>query len=548
MAYFNHAFCKTFLATGETQVDTPVVLPNGSSAQASAAGGQLTSTGLPTVVLNQLSAAATSKLTNGYIGLFDADTQLSVTGASLAGASDCCNVILAGSTIYTNDKIGPFHGGYQETNKSKMINPKYASRLYASPACPAQNEIVHVGSTYFTAGGGLILANLSITTPGTGYAPDDVYQVAVTGGSGTGAVVEVTVTGGVPAFTAVLNPGKDYLDTDTGLGIDLATAGTDVVFDSGVVTDAAGGADCCKEFLCDETYSLRLDVKGSPALRFLNRNSYYTADYYTGCCEDETIAPVAVDSTLVMVGWAEQLLNSPLIRPFISILVVDETGTIWYPPSTPAAELPAGFDTWNNYVSPGHTADACAGLIIAGAYVDTRFGDCTFQTSDFFEKEPVRLYISEVDYNGDPCAFGGICVETECESRQANGFGEQVVRNLIMSEAYRQNFFHSDLRIREITQGDQELQVIDRGALYDRVYLQHNVPRFNNPTGVFDNDQYLLEIILPEGGATLVYADLSAWLDACGVCKIEELSCGAVCDNDLVFPTLPPLDLLQPPA
>jgi hypothetical protein len=523
MAYFNHAFCKTFLATGETQTDTPVVLPNGSPATASAAGGQLTSTGLPTVVLNQLSAAATSKLTNGYI-------------------------ILAGSTIYTNDKIGPFHGGYQETNKSKMINPKYASRLYASPACPAQNEIVHVGSTYFTAGGGLILANLSITTPGAGYAPDGVYQVAVTGGSGTGAVIEVTVTGGVPAFTAVLNPGKDYLDTDTGLGIDLATAGTDVVFDSGVVTDAAGGADCCKEFLCDETYSLRLDVKGSPALRFLNRNSYYTADYYTGCCEDETIAPVAVDSTLVMVGWAEQLLNSPLIRPFISILVVDETGTIWYPPSTPAAELPAGFDTWNNYVSPGHTADACAGLIIAGAYVDTRFGDCTFQTSDFFEKEPVRLYISEVDYNGDPCAFGGICVETECESRQANGFGEQVVRNLIMSEAYRQNFFHSDLRIREITQGDQELQVIDRGALYDRVYLQHNVPRFNNPTGVFDNDQYLLEIILPEGGATSVYTDLSTWLDACGVCKIEELSCGAVCDNDLVFPTLPPLDLLQPPA
>ena len=546
MAYFNHAFKKTFLATGQNQTGTTVVLPNGTSTTASTVGGQLTTTGLPTVVLNQLSAAATSRLTNGYIGLFDAGTQLSVTGAALAGASDCCNVILAGSAIYTNDKVGPFHGGYQETNKSKMINPKYASRLYASPACDAQNQIVHVGSTYFTAGGGLILANLSITTPGTGYTPDGVYEVEVTGGSGTGALVEVTVTAGVPAITAVLNPGKDYLDADTGLGIDLSTPGTDVVFDSGDVTDAAGGADCCKEFLCDETYSLRLDIKGSPALRFLNRNSYYTTDYYTGCCADETVAPEPVDSTLVMVGWAEQLLNSPLIRPFISILVVDETGTIWYPPSSPS--VPAGFDTWNNYVSTGHIADACAGLIIAGAYVDTRFGDCTFQTSDFFEKEPVRLYISEVDYNGDPCTFGGICVETECESRQANGFGEQAVRDLIMSESYRQNFFHSDLRIREITQGDQELQVIDRTALYDRVYLQHNVPRFNNPSGVFDNDQYLLEIILPEVGAAAVFADLSAWLTECGVCQIESFVCGNVCDNNLVFPTLPPLDLLQPPA
>jgi len=63
---------------------------------------------------------------------------------------------------------------------------------------------------------------------------------------------------------------------------------------------------------------------------------------------------------------------------------------------------------------------------------------------------------------------------------------------MILSESYRQSFFATDFRIREITQGNQILDVIDRSALYDGVYLQHNVPRFNNPTGVFDNDQYLL--------------------------------------------------------
>jgi hypothetical protein len=547
MAYFNHAFTKTFLATGEDQTSTPVVLPNGTSTTASTVGGQLTTTGLPTVVLNQLSVAATSKLTNGYIGLFDADTQTSVTGASLAEDSVCCNVILAGSTIYSNDKIGPFHGGYQETNKSKMINPKYVSRLYDSPACPAQNEIVHVGSTYFTAGGGVEALDLLSLVGGTGYAPaPGTLITTVTGGTGTGAVVQVTISAlGVVTAVVIIAPGKDYTIGDT---LTIVGGNDDATIEVQRVGTAAGGADCCKEFLCDETYSLRLDIKGSPALRFLNRNSYFTADFYTGCCADETVSPEPVDSTLVMIGWAQQFLNSPLIRPFVSILVVDQTGTIWYPPSTPAAQLPAGFDTWDNYVSPGYTTDACAGLIIAGAYVDTRFGDCTFQTSDFFEKEPVRLYISEVDYNGDPCTFGGICVETECESRQANGFGEQAVRNLIMSESYRQNFFHSDLRIREITQGNQELDVIDRGALYDRVYLQHNVPRFNNPTGVFDNDQYLLEIILEEGNAASVFEDFATWLEACGVCKIESFTCGALCENDLVFPTLPPLDLLQPPA
>jgi hypothetical protein len=37
--------------------------------------------------------------------------------------------------------------------------------------------------------------------------------------------------------------------------------------------------------------------------------------------------------------------------------------------------------------------------------------------------------------------------------------------------------------------------VIDRNARYHRYYLLHNVPRFNNPTGVFDNDRYMLEVI-----------------------------------------------------
>jgi hypothetical protein len=40
---------------------------------------------------------------------------------------------------------------------------------------------------------------------------------------------------------------------------------------------------------------------------------------------------------------------------------------------------------------------------------------------------------------------------------------------------------------------------VSRDGLYDRIYLQHNVPRFYNPTGTFDNDQYLLEIVVPQG-------------------------------------------------
>jgi len=47
-----------------------------------------------------------------------------------------------------------------------------------------------------------------------------------------------------------------------------------------------------------------------------------------------------------------------------------------------------------------------------------------------------------------------------------------------------------------------------------RVYhLVHNVPRFNNPTGVFDNDQYVYRLYVPCTGATAATTSLDAdWL------------------------------------
>lgn len=513
MAYFNHAFSKVFVGTASFSTDKT---------------GMLGTTG--------------NILSKGEFGFVDPTTWNILDRAP----TECCNLVLASGSLYQNDKNGKFHGGYLESNKSKMINPKYISRFYKVNPCAPTRNVVHVGSTPITAGGGLILGNLSITTPGTGYTPDGDYVVEVTGGSGLGAVVAVTVAAGVPTITAVVNPGKGYLDTDTGLGIDLTTGGTDLVFDSGVVTDAIApvieGTNCCKEFVCDETYNLRIDVKGAPALRFLNHQAYLTAEAYTGCCPDDAVAPVAVDSTLVMIAWANYILDDPIMSEFLLPVVFDESGTLWYAPGTDQAILDAtGSDTWDNYVSPGHVDGACAGLVLNAAYVDTRFSDCTFQLSDYYGLEPLRIYASETDLNGDPCAFDGLCVAVECAGSQAMGLGESVARDVIKSESYRQNFFHSDLRIREITQGDQILGngvgEIDRSARYVRYYLQHSVPRFNNPTGVFDNDQYLLEVIVDETDTVTQSAFeefMDLWLTtACSnTCNIylDDVDCETACD------------------
>ena len=432
MAYFNHAFQKAFVGTdGFTDLNQ----------------GQLGTPG--------------NILATGQFAFVDPKTW--EVQDITSPPTGCCPLILASGSLYEKDKIGS-HGGYLESNKSKIINPKYINRFYRVDPNVAQQNIIHIGDTPFTHG------------------------------------------------------------------------------------DAA----CEREFLCDETYSLRIDVKGSPALRFLNHNAYYTASAYTGCCPAGAIAPTPVDSTLVMIQWAQAIVGQELpntivdsartvISPFVLPVVTAEDNSLWYKPGTDTGALvaPAGYTiggTWDNYVSPGHTAGQYAGITLIGAYVGTDFNDCTFQTSDFFEKEPVKLYASLVDYNGAPCEFEGLCVVTECEGLQAMGLGESVLRDVILSERYRQNFFATDFRIREITQGNQLLNVIDRQSFYTRYYLQHSVPRFNNPTGTFDNDQYLLEIITD--GVDLDFEKfVDEWTDSCGQCvQIEIIDAITACDPIVPIP------------
>jgi hypothetical protein len=552
MSYFNHAFRKAFLATGPTQTAVPITNPLGASlGTVTTSNGYLNTAGFPAYSLNQLSAltvatygTAPTATTDGYIGWFDASTNLSVVSPS-----SCCNLYLAGSAIYSNDKIGPLAGGYQETNKSKMINPKYVSRFYSVAPCLPQNNVIHVGSTYWTAGGGVLTG--SITGAGSAYSPNSTVAVGVgtttTSGVGTGLELSITIAAGVPTVTGIVNPGKGYVAGNTvtiklpsgAAGNAIYTVGT--VTTSHTQTGCGTTSTCCKEYLCGETYSLRVDVKGSPAMRFLNHNAYATIDAYTGCCPDGAIAPTAVDSTTVFIAWANGLINNPIVAPFLQIVVQTELGQLLYAPGTSAAFLALnGATTWDLYVSPGHTANACAGLIINGAYVDTKFGDCSFQISDFYEKEPVKLYASEVDLNGDPCTFDSLCTVTECQGLQAQGLGETILRDLTLSESYRQNFLATDIRIREITQGNQLVSSINRNAQYYRYLLQHNVPRNYNPSGTFDSDQYLLEIYSLVA-LTTFNSQTTSWLETCGLCPAEtnEYTCSTSCVVPIPFPALP---------
>lgn len=341
-------------------------------------------------------SGTTVDLAAAQIGLFDAKTYNAISAAPGSGNQ---TFILAQGSLHTTDKVGPFHGGYKESVKSKVINPKYVSRFFKVAAQAPQNQ-----------------------------------------------VIEVSV----------------------------------------------------KATLEDTTQRLRLDLKGSPALRLLSHNAYKTLAAYTGCAADPA-APALVDPTTVAIKWAQEIAGSPYIAPFISVVVKDTTGA-----------TVTNLDAFT--AASGITSASTAKLVITAAYEDTKFGNATFSVTDHYELEPLKIYASGVDESGEPCATQNITSAETQAPRQASGVGETVLRDLILSNRYLQEPFSdggsvNSLRLREILD-DVNLGAVSRTAQFDQICILHNVPRFNNPSSTFDNDQYLLVVNVPTGTDTTALTNL----------------------------------------
>jgi hypothetical protein len=406
------------------------------------------------------SSGSTAALTAGQIGFFDAKTFAAVT-------AQAAPFILAQGSYFASDKIGPVHGGYKESVKSKVINPKYISRLIKVSAKAAVNQIVKVE------------------------------------------------------------------------------------------------ANACAGLACDSTIRLRLDVKGSPALRFLNHQLYQTLDAYTGCCDANN---AAIDHTVALLKWADQINEEPLVKEFVQAKVwVEAHASVAIDPTAASATIvvanadrtkftvgdkvvAAGIPADTLIVSVGAADSASSGnanvvlskaatastnvnaaifdpavsatyvpatsslaavnshMDIIAAYVDTTFGNCTFTPTDFYNLEPLFIYASVVDESGEPCKVECLTVSESQTPVQVSGLGETVLRELILDGRYLQNAYPDSsrvdsLRMREI-EADPALATVNRAALYDQVLILHNVPRFNNPTSTFDNDQYLIVVHVPTGTAT----------------------------------------------
>lgn len=262
---------------------------------------------------------------------------------------------------------------------------------------------------------------------------------------------------------------------------------------------------------CGSPLYLRLDVKGSPALRFLNRNAYAVGDSGGVCCaEDQEYT----DPAAALAAATQMLLEDPIVKPFIAEKNAATTGGLSVTTDIGGTVTTTTYTIAQVISGTGYTPAAIADIVdvsvcLVGAYVDTKFGDCSFDTRDFYGKEPVTLIASFLDESGDPCSDCGVTTSTP--GQMGGTYGDTVLREILMTENYMQSPFNQgnrdSARIREIEGSDRILASVDRfdangdPVMYKAWYILHSVPRFNNPTGVFDNDQYLYKIYVKCDGS-----------------------------------------------
>ena len=464
MAYFNHAFCKSFLATDV------------------AADG-----------------VASSALTTAQVGVVGDTDWLTVTPSTAAPiVAPNKHLVFVQGSLHTNDNIGnnPGHGGYAESAKSKGINLRYVTRLGRSTCTAATQPTasICVGADCAPCGSNLFLRVDVKGSPALRFLNHNAYAIGDSSG-------DAYANGGaLPGLCCAT--GQEYLDP----AMALAAAAQMLLFDplinpfarecqSGAtlhgitVTDSTGGLDGIDTVV--------INAAGT---------GYAVGDYVSitggggtgGVAEVTTIGGGgAITGVSVRAAGSGYTAGAALATGVLTgggdgLATIDITVDARIATFSITDILNGGYTPTTDPVADVVTACAC----FEGAYVDTTFGNCSFDTRDHYEKEPVSLIMSVLDETGDPCNDCGVFTSTP--GTMTETLGERVLRDLLLTDRYMQSPYNQgnadSARIREIEGSAGIVTAIDRDGIYKAYYLQHSVPRFNNPTGVFDNDQYLIQV------------------------------------------------------
>jgi hypothetical protein len=209
-----------------------------------------------------------------------------------------------------------------------------------------------------------------------------------------------------------------------------------------------------------------------------------------------------------LLEFARQIQEDPFFGPFATIFVETEDMD-GYPAFVDAA-------TYVPVTTQQDILNTVAGIQLILMPTDTTFDYCSFDPLDQYETEPLILTGAQwVDAESRPCTnIQPLAVTTsEVGPLSPEGTPGLLLREFLLFMNYRQEIFSKDLRRRNVQQMDQIAESIYEHDEYWSFYIQHRVPRKYNPSGVYDQDQYLNLIAFPEGsGDARIY--LTNWIDS----------------------------------
>lgn len=176
--------------------------------------------------------------------------------------------------------------------------------------------------------------------------------------------------------------------------------------------------------------------------------------------------------------------------------------------------FPAGGITqvWSTDCPCDSTTDGPVGVVncgvrITGAYVDTKFGDCSFQPTDYFSTRPLRINVTQVDESGNPCDISTKVTKIQ-SGTVATQSGEWLRRQYLKAaslEAY--NIWNTDPRIREVFD-TQFMNFIDKNKRYKCYYVVYNMNRFKDNGSTYPTDKFETIIAFDEGVDTTAFETL----------------------------------------
>lgn len=279
--------------------------------------------------------------------------------------------------------------------------------------------------------------------------------------------------------------------------------------------------DGTPSFTCGQTYWLRVDLKGASVLRFLGHNLYRLFSISTECCA-QAGEPDPIDPIAVLIQFAKQINEDPIFSPFITALVQTSD-----PDALPILVDPT---TYTPLTNPVDIANTVASLQLVVTYQETKFNACSFDPNDHYDAEPLVIAAAQwVNIEGKSCPNVPHLAFTKKQAPlAAEGTSDRLLRDYLLSISYRQDFYAKDARMRLITDMNTIAADLNQYDKYVNYYLLHRVPRKSNPTGNYDQDQYLTQVALVhnnESGIEFFESWLQNYLNSAGTgVVLEDLS------------------------